>query len=67
MQKMIMCALVAGAMVRSDAVLVTRVTSGDAITVASVGHIGLLGIAGAADRTRPRAARIAGHAPLGAA
>ena len=44
MQKMIVCALVAGAIVRSDPVLVTRVTSGDAIAVASVGHVGLLGI-----------------------
>lgn len=44
MQKLIACALAAGAILRSDPVLVTRVASGDAITVASIGRVGLLGI-----------------------
>jgi endonuclease YncB( thermonuclease family) len=44
MQKMIVLALIAGAVLRSDPVLVTRVTSGSSITVASVGRVVLLGI-----------------------
>ncbi len=44
MQKMIIGALAAAAALRSDPVLVTRVTSGDAITVAGVGRVSLLGI-----------------------
>jgi endonuclease YncB( thermonuclease family) len=44
MQKLIAIALVAAAIARSDPVLVTRVSSGDAITVASIGRVGLLGI-----------------------
>jgi endonuclease YncB( thermonuclease family) len=44
MQKLIVCTIVAGAIVRSDPVLVTRVSSGDAIVVSAIGRVGLLGI-----------------------
>ncbi|HEY7285406.1 MAG TPA: thermonuclease family protein [Vicinamibacterales bacterium] len=44
MQKLIAGMLTAVAVFRSDPVLVTRVTSGDAITVATVGRVGLLGV-----------------------
>jgi endonuclease YncB( thermonuclease family) len=44
MQKVLVCTLAAVAVLRSDPVLVTRVTSGDAITVAGIGRVSLLGI-----------------------
>jgi endonuclease YncB( thermonuclease family) len=44
MQNLIVCALAAAAMLRSDPVLVTRVTSGGAITVAGLGRVSLLGV-----------------------
>ena len=44
MQKMIGSLIVAAAILRSDPVLVTRVTDGDTITVASIGRVSLLGI-----------------------
>ncbi len=44
MQKLIGLAMAAAAILRSDPVLVTRVTAGDAVTVATVGRVGLLGI-----------------------
>jgi endonuclease YncB( thermonuclease family) len=44
MQKLIVGMLTAVAMFRSDPVLVTRVTAGDAITVATVGRVSLMGI-----------------------
>jgi len=44
MQKLIGALVFAAAIVRSDPVLVTRVTDGDTITVASIGRVGLLGI-----------------------
>ena len=44
MQKLIVAAMLAGAVLRSDPVLVTRVPSGDTIAVAGVGRVALLGI-----------------------
>jgi endonuclease YncB( thermonuclease family) len=44
MQKTIGSVLLATAIFRSDPVLVTRVTDGDTITVASIGNVTLLGI-----------------------
>ena len=44
MQKLIASLMTAAAILRSDPVLVTRVTTGDAVTVATVGRVGLLGI-----------------------
>jgi endonuclease YncB( thermonuclease family) len=44
MQKLIAIALAGVAVFRSDPLLVTRVTAGDAVTVATVGRVGLLGI-----------------------
>lgn len=44
MQKLIIGSLMAAAVLRSDPMLVTRVTSGDAIAVATIGRVGLLGI-----------------------
>ncbi len=55
MQKLIMAAAFAGAVLRSDPVLVTRVASGDAITVSGIGRVALLGIdAAPLGRTRER-------------
>jgi endonuclease YncB( thermonuclease family) len=44
MQKLIVAAIFAGAVLRSDPVLVTRVPSGDSIAVSGVGRVALLGI-----------------------
>jgi len=44
MQKLIASLITAAAVFRSDPVLVTRVTAGDAVTIATVGRVGLLGI-----------------------
>jgi endonuclease YncB( thermonuclease family) len=54
MLKLIACLFVAAAIVRSDPVLVTRVTDGDAITVASIGRVRLLGIEAVGGRARER-------------
>ena len=54
MQKLIAGALAAVAILRSDPVLVTRVTGGDTITVASIGRVRLLGIEAADARARER-------------
>ena len=55
MQKLIVAALIAAAISRSDPVLVTRVSSGDSIAVASYGSVHLLGIEAApAPRARER-------------
>jgi endonuclease YncB( thermonuclease family) len=54
MQKLIASALIAGAVLRSDPVLVTRVTAGDAITVQSVGAVHLLGIEASSRQARER-------------
>jgi endonuclease YncB( thermonuclease family) len=54
MQKLIAAAVAAAAILRSDPVLVTRVSSGDAITVASIGGVRLLGIEAAAPNARER-------------
>lgn len=54
MQKVIAGLLAAAAILRSDPVLVTRVTGGDAITVASIGRVRLLGIEAVDARARER-------------
>src|SRR5262249_52089308 len=54
MQKLIAGLLAAAAILRSYPVLVTRVTAGDAITVASFGRVRLLWIEAADARARER-------------
>lgn len=54
MQKLIAAVVLAGGILRTDPVLVTRVSSGDAMTVASIGSVRLLGIEAAAPRARER-------------
>ena len=44
MQKLIVVALIAGVIPRTDPVLVTRVNDGHSITVQSIGHVRLLGV-----------------------
>ena len=62
MQKMIGSLIVAAAILRSDPVLVTRVTDGDTITVASIGRVSLLGIeAQASTRARERLESLVVH------
>src|SRR5262245_32013687 len=61
MQKLIGCLLAAAAILRSDPVLVTRVTGGDAITVASIGRVRLLGIEAVDARARDRLDSIVSH------
>ena len=54
MQKLIASLVFAGAILRSDPVLVTRVSAGDTITVASVGSVRLLGIDASSTAARER-------------
>jgi endonuclease YncB( thermonuclease family) len=54
MQKAIASALLAGAIFRTEPVLVTRVSRGDAITVASIGSVRLLGIEASSAHARER-------------
>jgi endonuclease YncB( thermonuclease family) len=54
MQKLIASLTLAGAILRTDPVLVTRVTDGDAIIVSSLGSVRLLGIEAATVRAHER-------------
>jgi len=54
MQKLIAGLLIAGAIFKTDPVLVTRVTDGDTIAVQSIGRVSLLGIEARSDRARER-------------
>ena len=54
MQKVIASLIFAAAILRSDPVLVTRVSAGDSITVASIGNVRLLGIDASSTKARER-------------
>jgi endonuclease YncB( thermonuclease family) len=54
MQKLIASLIFAGAVLRTDPVLVTKVTNGDSIVVATIGGVSLLGIEAASAKARER-------------
>lgn len=54
MQKLIAALVFAGAIVRTDPVLVTKVTDGDSIAVATIGGVRLLGIEASSVAARER-------------
>lgn len=54
MQKLIATLVFAGAILRTDPVLVTKVSDGDSITVASIGSVRLLGIDASSAKARER-------------
>jgi len=54
MQKLIASMVFAGAILRTDPVLVTKVTDGDSIVVATIGSVRLLGIEAASAQARTR-------------
>ena len=54
MQKLIAVLVFAGAIVRTDPVLVTKVTDGDSIAVATIGSVRLLGIEASSVAARER-------------
>ena len=54
MQKLIAWLMFAGAILRTDPVLVTKVTNGDSITVQTIGSVHLLGIEASSVKARER-------------
>jgi endonuclease YncB( thermonuclease family) len=54
MQKLIASLLLAGAIVRTDPVLVTKITDADSISVATIGNVRLLGIEAFSSKARER-------------
>jgi len=60
-QKLIASLLFAGAIVRSDPVLVTKVPDGESITVATIGHVRLIGIEAASTEAHRRLESLVFH------
>lgn len=54
MQKVIASLIAASAILRTNPVLVTKVTGGDSIVVASIGSVGLLGVEASSAKARER-------------
>src|SRR5262245_26660834 len=61
MHKLIAAMVFAGAVFRTDPVLVTRVSNGDAITVATIGSVRLLGIEASSSGARERLESLVFH------
>ena len=61
MQKLIALLVFAGSVVRTDPLLVTKVADGDSITVATIGHVRLLGVEAVSNDARLRLESLVFH------